>query len=294
MRMFRPATLLVYKKKRSSDIVVEFVVDDVKHEGLSHAFAVSGGAKKMGFVKSIDESSTANELRRYLGSEVVRLLPDGKALEECRLAVSIASIKYQTAIAQSARDLEPDHAGMSDAAKDALIKLTSAQSDIRAFPARPLAAFEVAEYFDAALAPGHRVLFISSQTVDRSIVTTAFLKKLEYLLANGARVVIALSDSAGTDGPALDLERLRSRYPKLELLSGRRGQFHYLVCDDEFAIVTNRPLLSNSSKVRTLQHVVGYVLQRKDLVRAFVDGKIRDGNHQSKSIMTDRNSPAET
>ena len=98
-----------------------------------------------------------------------------------------------------------------------------------------------------------------------------FVERLEKVLERGARVVISLTEAATADSLAIDLERLRARFPRLQLLSGRREQTHHVVCDSAFAVVTNRPLLSNLAKIRTFHHVVGYLLQRPDLVEAFVE-----------------------
>jgi hypothetical protein len=95
VRLYRPAVGLVYKKIKSSDIQIAFIVDDARNEGLEHAFAICGGPKKMGFVRSIDEPSTLAELRRYLGPAVRYLLPDPEALDKRRLAVSLERIKHQ-------------------------------------------------------------------------------------------------------------------------------------------------------------------------------------------------------
>jgi hypothetical protein len=103
VRLYRPAVGLVYKKVRSSDIQIAFIVDDARHEGLEHAFAMGGGPKKMGFVRSIDESAPAAELRRYLGPDVQKLLPDTGVLDQKRLAVSLARIKQQAALGRVER-----------------------------------------------------------------------------------------------------------------------------------------------------------------------------------------------
>jgi hypothetical protein len=58
----------------------------------------------MGFIRTIDESATAAELRRYLGPEVHKLLPDQSALDERRLAVSLLRMKRQTALARFERE----------------------------------------------------------------------------------------------------------------------------------------------------------------------------------------------
>jgi hypothetical protein len=65
------------------------------------------------------------------------------------------------------------------------------------------------------------------------------------------------------------LERLKSSYAGLDLRSGRKAQFYHLVCDKAFVLVSNRPFLSVAGKVRTFHHVVGYLLQRGDLIQAY-------------------------
>jgi hypothetical protein len=95
VRLFRPAVALVFKKLRSSDIHVDFIVDESRNEPLSNVFAERGGPKKMGFVRSIDQSYASAELRRYLGPNVQKLLPDQSTLDQRRLAVSTVRIKHQ-------------------------------------------------------------------------------------------------------------------------------------------------------------------------------------------------------
>lgn len=273
VRLFRPGVALVFKKLRSSEILVEFVVNDVRHEGLSHAFAERGGPKKMGFIKAIDESSTAADLRRYLGAEVQRLLPDTAALDEKRLAVSVARMKLQTAVGIEERRSSPvtEGAPEPESIRLARTRLEEAESDLSAFPARPVAPFEIPEMLDLAFKRAAKLLMISSKNLDRSVIDASFLKTLDVLLQGGCAVVISVTDALSNepDGPAVDLERLRNRYPRLDLRVEKKSGFFHLVCNDDFALVSNRPFLGNVNKVRTFHHIVGYLLQRPDLVVAF-------------------------
>ena len=275
VRMFRPAVALVFKKVRSSDIHIDFIVDEVRHEVLSNVFAERGGPKKMGFIKSIDESSATADLRRSLGTNVQKLSPAPSVLEERRLSVSMARIKFQAASARLERKGGfvdgSDQTSLTEAVVTAADALAVAEQELRSFPARPVTPFEIPEFLDRALGEASQLLMISSRTLDKSLVDGVFFKRLQEVLARGARVVISLTDDAPTDGPVLELERVRARFPKLQLFSGRRNQTQHLICDSAFALVTNRPFLSNLGKVRTFHQVVGYLLQRSDLVEAFVE-----------------------
>jgi hypothetical protein len=268
IRFYRPGVALVYKKIHSSEIQIAFIVDEARQETLEHAFAERGGPKKMGFIKSIDESSTNAELRRYLGADVLNLVPDSSEFDEKRLAVSIARLKHQAALGRAERSGNQKTPDMAETIEAAAGSLGQAEKQLQSFPARPVSPYELPELLNQALENCERRLVISSRTVDRSIVDSTFLKRLEHVLQRGVRVLIRLNE-VEPKTPAIELEQLRNRYSQLELHSNKRGQFHHLICDTRFAVISNRPFLSNLKKVRTFYHVVGYLLQREDLVAAF-------------------------
>lgn len=272
VRLFRQGVALVYKKNRSSEIVVDFVVDDVRQEAISHTFAERGGPKKMGFLKAIDESLTAADLRKYLGSDVHRMLPDTEELDERRLAVSVARIKVQAAEVLAERAAaHPNHAVLSASLNEARERLKQAERDLAAFAARPISPYEKVEFLSLALASASKFLAISSRTADHSVVSPSFIKRLKELLNSGCKVQISLSEaSAGKPSKAeIELEQIRRENANLSVQIVKNTYFYYVICDDKFAIVSNMPMLGNISKVRTFNHVVGYVLQRADLVDAF-------------------------
>jgi hypothetical protein len=283
VRMFRQGVALVFKKVRASEIQIEFVVDDVRHEGLSHAFAERGGPRKMGFVKSIEESSSGADLRRYLGAEVQQLLPKANDLDSKGLAVSLARIKHRAAVTLAARRLgangaDADAEAMVDAAAE---NLQRAEDELRSFPARPVRPYEVQEFLDQALGQTRRLLILSSRKLDPSFVDALFLKRVRQLLSGGIRVVITATEPVGTDSAGVELEKLRREHSTLVLKTGRKAQFYHLVSDDNFALVTNRPFLGNLGKVRGFYQTVGYLLQRPDIVKAFagrLDPTSREGS----------------
>ena len=201
------------------------------------------------------------------------MLPDQSTLDQRRLAVSTARIKQQAAVARLDRTLadDTDKVPLIDAVATAQDNLAVAEGELRAFPARPVAPFEIPGLLDRALDETSRLLMISSHTLNKSVASVEFVKRLEVVLERGARVVISVTEGTLPDGLAIDLEKLRARFPRLQLLSGGRDKWYHLVCDSALALVTNRPFLSNLEKVRTFHHVVGYLLQRTDLVEAFVD-----------------------
>jgi hypothetical protein len=268
VRLYRPAVGLVYKKNRSSDIQISFVVDEVPNTALEHAFAGRGGPKRMGFIKAISESATMSELRKYIGSPVQGVKLDAEEIDRRQIAVSLARFKHQTALARAERNTSEALQDLEGAAASAV---RAAEEALRAVPTRPIAPYESVEFLDTALETCRSVLIVSSRTLDRTIVDGRFMKRLTDVLKRGARVVISLTEPIGTQAPALDLERLRRRYPRLDLLIGRRRQFHHLICDDRFALVCNRPFLSNLGKVRSFHHCIGFILQEPRLVQAFTE-----------------------
>ncbi len=271
-RLYRPGVAMVYKKSRGSEVQIAFAVDDVRDEALENTFAERGGPKKMGFVRSVNESNVAADLRRYLGLEVQRLLPDAAALNERRLAVSVARVKLQAALARQEREGGPGEGSEPLPEVQALVaSLGAAESDLRAFAARPVAPYELVELLGKALDECETMLLVTSRDIVDSVLNGTLVRRVEAALKRGVQVTIALSDAPSPDpkGPAVQLERLRNRHPKLELTSGRTGSVQHLVCDEKFAVVCNRPFLGNSGKVRTFEHVSGYLIQSTELVRAF-------------------------
>lgn len=272
VRLYRSGVALIYKKNRSTEILVDFVIDDVRHEDVSHKFAERGGPKKMGFVKSIDEASTATELRKYLGADVQKLLPAIEELDECKERVMVERIRLQTAEAVAERSYgRPEEATAIDEVAVAKESLKMSEDALSAFAARPIAPYENSEFLELALAKTTRSLSIATKVVDRSIVTSIFLKSLEGLLKGGCFVNLSVEagPSDNPTPPEVALERLSRIYPSLTLEVGKKLPFYHVVCDERFAVVSNRPFLGNMAKVRTFTHVVGYVLQRPDLVQSF-------------------------
>jgi hypothetical protein len=186
--------------------------------------------------------------------------------------VSMARLKLQTALARAERHggTESPYASEEMHAIDAASEgVLQAEAQLQAFPARPVLPFELPELLADALERCERILMISSRDLDQSVVDGQFVRRVEAALKRGVRVQIALAELGGAKNLAVELERLRGRHQNLELSTGKRGNFHYLVCDDRFAVVSNKPFLSSQAKVRKFHHIVGYLLQAPELVRAF-------------------------
>lgn len=274
VRQYRRGVALVYKKIRSAEVLVEFVIDDIRHEEVSHKFTERGGPKKMGFLKSIDEASTANDLKKYLGSDTLKFLPANDELEEAKSHVNTERIKLQAAEAHSDRSYgRPEEETALEAVAVAKENLKSAENTLLGFAARPIAPYENAEFLEMALAKTERTLSVSTKSIDRSVVTPLFLKNLESLLKDGCSVTLSVEagPSEKPTPPEVAIEKLRRTYPNLAVEVGTRFPFYHIVCDERFCVVSNRPFLGNPGKVRTFSHVVGFVLQRPDLVKTFAE-----------------------
>ena len=148
------------------------------NEPLEHAFAQGGGPKKMGFVKSINESIAASELRRQLGARVQEILPDPAALDEKRLKVSLARIKYQSALTRAERVRSPGDESSDPAVEIALSNLAVAEDDLAAFPARPLLPFEITELLERAIDEAAEFIAVSSRDAEGQIVNPLFFGKI--------------------------------------------------------------------------------------------------------------------
>jgi hypothetical protein len=167
-------------------------------------------------------SATFADLRRYLGPEIQQYLTlDAAMLEERRIAVSLARLKYQAALSRKERAGDRASPEIIEAVRATSAALDEAHEQLLQFPARSIAPYEPAELLDRALETTTSNLLISSRTLDRSVVDARFLKRLDELLAGGTRVSIALSEHTA-EGPVAEIEKLRTRYPRLEVSLGKR------------------------------------------------------------------------
>lgn len=283
VRRYRSAIALVYKKHRSSDLQIAFIVDDARNEDLERAFAEAGGPVKMGFVQTISESAAASALRRHLGNDIVDRLPDPKLYEDNIINVSTSKLKVEIANQRlnQANERNQHDVELENALHLALTELEIAEGQLNNFPARAVEPYECPELLSKALKQCKTLLAISSFGLDPHIVTQDFVASIGDALARNVDVHIVLNseyletyDAARTYNPLQELRTLTENFKNLAVSYENRRRNHFLIKDNEFALIINRPLLSNIKKVRTFHHNFGYILRDSNLVSIYASKAI--------------------
>lgn len=276
VRLFRMGVALVFRKPKTSDIQISFVVDETRLEALEHAFAEKGGPKKMGFIKDLNESNAVGAIRRHLGQETIRRLPDPADHDAKRIRVSLARLRRDIAAVQL--ENSPEGSENVDARRALTLaeqELAAADESLRSSDARPIAVYEVPELIERAIVRSQEFLAISSRGIRRPILTRPRLKQLEAALARGVKVVLAIGETRAEAKPSkhydplAELAKLGRLYPNLDVRPGHKSELFHAISDDSFALICNRPLLGDSRKTKAFSHFSGFVLQSAELVRPY-------------------------
>jgi hypothetical protein len=226
----------------------------------------------MGFLKTLDETNNLTALRRHLGQDLVRLLPDQADFDEKRAKAATARLRLEAAerAATKAGDAETIEK-LSNASETFAL----AEQELRAFSARPAFVYELPFLLRSAIQTATSRVLISTKRIGEEVIDAAAIRDLRGCLSRGVRVEIRVSDvvpePTGRKYVAVaELQRLQKEFGNLDVVTEFQGKFFYLVCDDRFALVCNRSILGNVPKVKSFSHFCGFLLQAKELVHAYV------------------------
>jgi len=274
-KVFRLAAGLAYKIIRGPEIQIAFVVDGVPHGELEQVFAEKGGARKMGFIKALEETGVERAIRRHLGNEVVQLLPDDTELQTRRQILAGARLSLE--IAAQRAESEPT-ASNNSRLEDAQSRFEGAVHAIQSYNARPLEVYEIRDLLEDALASATVRIYVAVSEYWDSVLTRELLGHLESALKR--RVDIRILEHIRGGVVETSIMRKADRAPEIAALMGRyknfavtqtkRRGFFFLIKDSQFAAIANRPLLGPASKTRMFRQFAGYMLQMPKLVEAYV------------------------
>lgn len=283
-RIFRRGVALVFKAPRSSDLRIFFVVNGVRDEDLERRFAEAGGTARRGFVRAFSDAYLNANLRRHLGAEVTQKMIDPSSYAAAQRVVSIAKLRRDGLARKAAMvakgQLAPDEAPDAQSVADAAAAEQAAVQQIENAPSRPASVYERAEMLERALSNAKTRLSISSKGLAPHIVDKAFLAQLAKRIQAGVAVTISLHEDGVKWGARKG--EWSNAYAALQKLSQasdgrfkvrvtREERYYHLAWDDEFALVCNRPILSNPGRIRTFEQFAGYVLQDRALIQSYLD-----------------------
>jgi hypothetical protein len=287
-RYFRRGVGLVFKAKRGKELRLMFIIEGIPDEQLQSAFAEGGGTSRPGFVRAFSDSYLAANIRRHLGNEVSRLVLDFTEYERLQRRVSAAKARV-SALKRRAELVEAGQLPAREAPDQTAIA-AAMNEDAAAFAGlatavvRPAAVYEPIELLRAALATARIFISLSTRGLAPHIVDRRFIGSLRHALARAVRVNVKFNESAldwGRRGgewsrSLSEVDGLRREFPdRFRVEYTREDRYFHLSWDGKIALICNRPLLSNQGRVRSFEQFAGFVLQRPDLVDAYIQRVVR-------------------
>jgi hypothetical protein len=165
-----------------------------------------------------------------------------------------------------------------EAASTAQLEAEKAAAELRALPARQMAPYEPRELLFEFMQMAQKRIWISSNWLHDAVISPAFLRRLNGLLARGVQFRIcfyvdqlSLNSNRYGRNAYQQLERISRRNPKLVLEHRKQDSLHFAVMDDRTAVLTNQSFLGNLHKMKNFIHVQGIVLQGAELVGPFCE-----------------------
>ena len=272
--VFREAVALVFANETSHEVQVAFALDGKLSEAHERAFAENGGPRKMGFVKSVATRETRKRLEKLVGRTMIRRFPDRAALdaaraEEAEALGQVAALSGAASrVTGRSRHTDPAVAAFASAQEWA----HKAQYAVNLFEARPLAPYEQMELLDEALREARAFLLVTTAGVQGPLLNAMRLRALDH--ASSSRVTIEIETVQGTlhepragdqYDPLFELSRRADR-GALTLRKALPREFHFLVQDEELAVISNRPFFGDVTRRAGFVCVDGLVTRRPDLV----------------------------
>lgn len=271
---FLEAVTLVYAADKGEEVQVAFAVGGQISGAHERAYASNGGPKKMGFVKSVASSPGRKSLERLIGRDALRNMVGKEELAEARKEEADALQEVQSiepaynALPQRLRNRSEVGAALDAARQRAAI----AQHALNSYSIRPLACYEQSEILDDVLDNCRRTLLITSAGLQPSILNGFRLRALDELISRKVAVQIRtyLTPSDATrHGPRFDplvelSKRAKAGALALDMIS--QSEFHYLVADEEFAVISSRPFFGDTTRRNGFTRVTGLVIRDRELV----------------------------
>ena len=136
-------------------------------------------------------------------------------------------------------------------------------------PVRPVSPLEYSTLLVDALRFGERAVLIDTIGLDSSILRTDILDLIEAKVKEGVRIVIRCNQNydrkKGRIAPAVErLLSLRS-YDRFSLISRPRNAVFFLLRDESFALLSNRPFLMNTAERERFFCQMGYLIREPKL-----------------------------
>ena len=272
--VFREATALVFASKKGDQIQVAFAINGRPSDVHERAFAVHGGPKKMGFVRSVAADSS-RKLTRLLGRDLLAdIVPEEQLLP---IRKEQAAALEEVEALRPAAEMAGKKASAGQAFAAASERVALVQHELARMPLRSLACYEQSELLAEAVANATRSLLVTSAGLQPTILNQYMLRDIDRLISDGISLRIGsfLEPQQEPRGktyydPLAELTRRSVRHA-LELIETKRNDFFFLVQDDQLAVVSSHPFFGDVVRRSGFSRVQGVVARKREIVEQIRD-----------------------
>ena len=283
-RLFKRGIGLVFKGLRSKDdLRLKIIVGGVRDEDTERKFAEQGGLSRPGFIKAFSDSYLNANLRKHLGAEIAASLLDSSESLVRQRAYSVAKLKLASVERKIAMvtegELPREEAPTIEQIKKVREDVQDAQDALNQPLVRSAAVYEHGEFLRKAITAAKQSISISSLGLAGPLVDGGFLNALERRLKAGLRVSVLVNrqvyerDRSHSEfgRPYILMQRLADQFSNLKLSVLGEDRYYHLAVDDTRMLVSNRPFLSNSGRIKTFEQYSGFFVQEERLIRAYLE-----------------------
>jgi hypothetical protein len=260
---------LVFASDRGDEVQVAFAINGRISEAHERAFALNGGPKKMGFVRSI-ASDSSRKLNRFLGRDILVELADDQRLSSIREEQAAALAEAEAL--RPAAELAGARSSAGRAFATARERVSLVEHELARLPLRTLACYEQHELLAEAIKNTAKSLIITSAGLQPTILSQHTLRDIDRLLSSriSIRIGTFLEPQREPRGktyfdPLAELTR-RSARSSIDLIETRRSNFFFLVQDDQLAVVSSQPFFGDVVRRSGFSRVQGVVARKPAIV----------------------------
>lgn len=257
--LFRRATGLLFKNRMTGEFQLGFVIGSQLAEDYEIEFSRHGGAKKPGLIRNNLENESWSTIAEALGDDLLRKLPDRDEVGRARQELFAALDDHLGARAELQRSRQRIRVRPAALPNPAELeqRVQNARASLDAFGIRQLTPYEQYEYLTEALTSATTRLIITTDKVQPGIVDSLFIRILDRKLDEGVQVQIETTEQlepiasgrVGLYAGDVELWLRANREKNLTLTtSGTLRRLHFLIKDDDLALVSNRPFLSGRQR----------------------------------------------
>ena len=267
---YRAAVAMLHRRVNDGDLRLSVVISGAPSNEHGWAFAAGGCLKRTDLIRGVNAGPISRRLRECLGEDAWSSCLSVEEFyfrrkEWIDAVRRVQNIRNSLAITEGSLQRSDLEEGL-DVATEFSRKAATAIEEI---PVRPVSPLEYPGLLMEALEGASAAVLIDTARLDPSFLRSEVLDLIEDKLRDGVRIAIRLNrkiDFGERPTPA-PIERLLSfrKREHFSLSTRPRGAVFFLLRDDTFSLLSNRPILAARADDQRFFCQKGYLIRDRQL-----------------------------